>query len=281
MDNTNFILGINSIPKLGNKNTDVAGWTTQLDTWFLLGGISEEKNKVLWCKTTAVGDALDLIKNVCEEKPDVTMNEIKGELEVYYGSRKTQQSIMEELSMLTINRNESVKEFNLKYKKLINKLPSDKRKNFNVYDYIKALKGRRRVWEGLIINDCQNLSEAYEKAERYDKLEENPYRIPSYPNNGRPNVSAAINKDDKQCYNCGNWGHIKRFCPYYRNTIRPYSKMYFPIQKDDYQQVNDFQPKSDGITQNNLKSYYTQLQPQERRDEPVIDEGTPNAIHLN
>ena len=161
-----------------------------------------------------MGDALDLIKNVCEENPNVTLKEIKDELEAYYGIKKNQKNIIEELAIITINRDETIKEFNLKFKKLINKHTNDKRKNYNIYDYIKALKPRRRVWEGLIVSDCNSLTEAYEKAERYDKVEMN---LPTNMNSYDPLMNAAMistNRRDRQCYNCGNWGHIQRFCPY-------------------------------------------------------------------
>lgn len=226
MENTNFILGLNSIPKLGNKNQDVTGWITQLDTWFQLGGIEEEGIKVLWSKTTAVGDALDLIKNLCEEKEDITLAEIKGALETYYGSKRNLQSVMEELSTITIGNNETVKEFNLKFKKLVNKLPKEKRTNFNVFDYIKALKNRKRVWEGLVISDCSNLNDAYEKAERYDKLEEEKQdNFPTRLMNATV-VNSGIRSIGKQCFNCGNWGHIKRFCPLNRTSVKPQYMQY-------------------------------------------------------
>jgi len=52
MEQVNFILGLNSIPKLGNGNKDVAGWFTLLETWLSLGRVTQESLKLLWCKTT-------------------------------------------------------------------------------------------------------------------------------------------------------------------------------------------------------------------------------------
>ena len=199
------------------------------------------------------------------------MKEIRDELETYYGTKRNLQTILEELSLLTIGRNETVKEFNQKFKKLVNKLPGEKRKNFNVYDYFKALKPRTKVWEGLILSDCQNLNDAYEKAEKYDKLEE---RVP--PNNrnlinmGHMNAAVMTTRNDKQCFNCGNWGHIKRYCPLNRIQKKPFN-VGFPNNSQISYTRNTYDQGN-----RNARPPYSQMQPLENN---VFQEGNSEDIN--
>jgi len=172
MEQTNFILGLNTIPKLGNENRDVNGWFTLMETWLSLGGVTQDDLKLLWCKTTVVGDVLEFVKNQCEENENLTLVQMKDALDEYYGNKVNQQALKDEILSLSIRYGETVKDYNLRFKKLFNKLNRGARESVQVSDYIRTLKPRRKVWEGLVVKDFTNLEEAYKLAEKYDKVYE-------------------------------------------------------------------------------------------------------------
>ena len=110
MEQTNFILGLNTIPKLGNENRDVNGWFTLMETWLSLGGVTQEDLKLLWCKTTVVGDVLEFVKNQCEENENLTLVQMKDALDEYYGNKVNQQALKDEILSLSIRYGETVKD---------------------------------------------------------------------------------------------------------------------------------------------------------------------------
>ena len=79
------------------------------------------------------------------------------------GNNVNQQVLKDEILSLNIKFGETVKDYNLRYKKLFNKLNRAARESIQISDYVRTLKSKRKVWEGLVVKEFVNL-EAYKLA---------------------------------------------------------------------------------------------------------------------
>ena len=151
------------------------------------------------------------------------------------------------LQKLKIKKNETIKNFNWRYKKLYNNLPRLYQEFITVDDYAESISYRPYARAQVITNQCFDLEEAFEEAKLAERAETNAKNFSSdkdfttiYPANKgshqhpfrlfRSNYSSSrnnqsnrtektgskkVNKNKEfRCYKCYQLGHVMKSCPY-------------------------------------------------------------------
>ena len=244
---------LNSIQKLGNDNTNVHSWIKQIYSWMELFQEYNMTTVTLCMKIASYGEVpeyIDAYLNSLNGREPV-LNEIENYLLKEWLGEKSQPQLFEDVKNMSLKRNETIKEFNKRFKKALTKLGEDHRKLITVIDYKQAIKGRNVVWAGVHTARCTTLEAAYEEAELYDEVHnENIKRKGSYyrdshqeessssntfnklspkkiiPQNSRSNLKKDIKEDPvdelttrmknlriKTCYICSQEGHLQYDCP--------------------------------------------------------------------
>lgn len=177
---------LNAIPKLGGSNTDVRGWISQISTWLKIFNVNDINQTILIMKFTSYGDVPGLLDDYLEqsnhESNEPSIEGIAQFLLTEWAGEKKQNKLLEEIKTISIRRNESIIDFNKRFKKIYKKLDAHNKKLITVYDYKNAIKNRNEAWVGVHVSRCETLDQAYDEAELYDEIHNQNvnFRRPNY-----------------------------------------------------------------------------------------------------
>jgi len=201
---------LRDVNKIGNENRDVQGWAMEMRLWTLLQNVTDTKLIYYGCLLTSQGDAQRYIqdlkenntefKNVeniednseessasdqseeedKEEEKDGTypsLEKIIVSLRHFYGIAEEQNLILRKIRNLKIKRNETIKDFNIRYRNLYSRLNKNKKKVITVLDYIDSIQPNYEAWKMLSLRgEDISLEKAFLIAEKVDRL--NSLQIP-------------------------------------------------------------------------------------------------------
>ncbi|KAG4099253.1 hypothetical protein H8356DRAFT_1668994 [Neocallimastix lanati (nom. inval.)] len=247
-DSKDKMLMLNAIQKLGAGNKNVKSWIKQITSWMKLFEETDMNDVVLCMKLASAGDIPEYIDEYVTQNPDnLSMEGLESFLLTEWLHEKKQSQLLSEIKNMSIERNETVVEFNKRFKEIYKKLNEESKKYISIYDYEGTLKPRTVVWSGVHSSCCSSLEEAYEKAELYDEIYhetnkrknnnfrslyqeggDNRNRIVIKPKTLSPQVKGKSPKENdtmedltnkmknlriKTCYICEQEGHLKYDCP--------------------------------------------------------------------
>lgn len=254
---------LKDITKIGNGNRNVQGWSTDLQLWIQLQNITDSKTIFYGCLLTSQGDAQRLINDLKESErdEDLSMKESdleeeeseeesegdeEGKSEEYYpsfdkivravkqlyGILEDQTTLLKKIRTLRIRKNESVRDFNTRYRNLYTQLDKKKRKLISVLDYVDSLQPNYEAWKRVSLRSEElSLERAYLVAERVDRLRRINEITPSQQldSNGKRHSnrsykeeysSPVTNSEKITCFYCKKKGHYQASCPTLNDLIK-------------------------------------------------------------
>jgi len=242
------------LPRLDESGKDVDTWSEEFVRLMKLADINTPSSIHTWAMECVEGKLRGVLQDL------VTINE-DGE-EVYPNVKQMKKALEDALEVtpqlkckrlqkLKIKKNETIKNFNWRYKKLYNNLPRLYQEFITVDDYAESISYRPYARAQVITNQCVDLEEAFEEAELAERAETNAKNFSSdkvfttiYPANKgshqhpfslfRSNYSSRrndvksiqsnrtgkteskkVNKNKEiRCYKCYQLGHVMKSCPY-------------------------------------------------------------------
>lgn len=262
---------LKGIEKLSKENLDIKSWASELQLWMQLQDESDPQKIFLACVLTSTGEPRRIIQDLQEinsndeeeidddneENSDSETNEtypsfdeIVDALENFYGTKEDQNLLLRELRAMKINRNEKVKDFNIKYRSLYLKLDKKRKRQISVLDYADSLQNNPEAWKRIAMKDDISLTKAFTIAEKVDRLmiKNNFNTTNNLSHNNqyhqRKNQQTSINfkkkeepktvNSDKEmedltrrmrnltirvCYFCKEKGHMMNSCPKLKEEI--------------------------------------------------------------
>ena len=242
------------LPRLDESIKDVDSWSEEFVRLMKLANINSPSSIYTWAMECVEGKLRGVLQDL------VTTNE-DGE-EVYPNIQQMRKALEEALEVtpqlkckrlqkLKIKKNETIKNFNWKYKKLYNNLPRLYQEFITVEDYAESISYRPYARAQVITTQCVDLEEAFEEAELAERAESSSKSTPNetvfttvYPTNKKPhqhpfklfgssrltfqsdsknNYSDRPRRTDNKkfntnrefkCYKCYQVGHMMKSCPY-------------------------------------------------------------------
>ena len=289
------------VDKLNKDHLDIKSWASEIELWIQLQNITDPKTIFVACLLTSTGEPRQIIQELelpaTTAEEDVELNgstdtgemsgsstssstssssssndsvrtnrypsfvEIVNALEVFYGAKEDQNTLLRELRALKIGRNEKVRDFNKRYRTLYLKLDKTHKKQISILDYADALENNIEAWKRVTLIDDIPLSKAYEIAEKVDRLAVRLHRVPSpnrnvsnnnnnnynksrsspprntYENRDNRKVSDESERENltrgprnstvKTCFFCKEPGHYQQHCPKLQAIIEENKKQIF------------------------------------------------------
>jgi len=242
------------LPRLDESIKDVDSWSEEFIRLMKLANINAPASIHTWAMECVEGKLRGVLQDLV-----ITNND--GE-EVYPDIQKMKKALEEALEVtpqlkckrlqkLKIMKNETIKNFNWRYKKLYNNLPRLYQEFITVEDYAESISYRPYARAQVITTQCVDLEEAFEEAELAERAEsqskntlnetvfttvyhnskirhQHPFKLfgsihPSIQSDSRKNYSERIKRNEVKktntnkeyrCYKCFKVGHVMKSCPY-------------------------------------------------------------------
>jgi len=179
-----------------------------------------------------------------EEKDEIypSLERIISPLRHFYDIAEEQSLILRKIRNLKIKRNETIKDFNIRYRNLYSKLNKNKKKVITVLDYIDSLQPNYEAWKMVSLRgEDITLEKAFLIAEKVDRLNSaqldnnnrnssprmnNNVKGPRFgsPTKGMWNRPDKKNREDITCFFCKEKGHYQSECPKLKLTVNSNNK---------------------------------------------------------
>jgi len=280
---------LKDIEKLTKDNLDIKTWASEIQLWIELEEVTNPKKIFIACVLTSTGEPRKVIQelknnldnydsddededndesdNESNDENDTsypTFSEIIDALETFYGIKEDQNLLVREIRSLRIKRNEKVKDFNTRFRSLYLKLDKKHKKQVSVLDYVDSLRNNEEAWKRVSLQDDISLKQAYEAAEKVDRLMINQTRLTNQENYHRNNYNSNntfkrnspsipynkkleseelkrtnvdVEREDltskmkhltiKTCFYCEEKGHYSNHCPKLQSIIQENKRKYF------------------------------------------------------
>lgn len=163
------------LPKLSSRDRDIETWYDNFQRIMELSGIEDKKKIFIWAKESMQGMLKGVVEDQKVRNEDGTYNyptleEIKAALEEHLDI--TPQEKCSIVKSLVIQRGETIKDFNWRYKRLFKSLPMVWKEFITVKDYLRSIAQRPYARSEVIMYKCETLEEAFEAAELAESVEE-------------------------------------------------------------------------------------------------------------
>jgi len=244
------------LPRLNEYDRDIDSWCDEFTRIMSLANITNPMSIHSWAMECVEGKLRGIIQDLYTIEDGVqnypTIQEIKDAIEKALDI--TPQEKCKRLQKLRIQKGESIRNFNWRYKKMYNNLPKFYQTFITVEDYEESIIYRPYARSQVITQRCLDLEDAFEEAELAERAEErrnnnnevimttlynnhpfyynnnnytvNPYRQTktinynstrkesNFSNNNNINEPKSTYNNQKTCYRCGQKGHYYNHCPY-------------------------------------------------------------------
>jgi len=264
---------LKDITKIGNCNQDVQGWATDMGLWIKLQNVQDPRTIFYGCLLTSQGDAQRFLEDLQElqeeeesdsdidsednddssEEADIedkekvqpypSFEKIVSSLKIFYGISEDQNSLLREIRSLRIDKNEKVKDFNIRYRSLYTKLDKKRRKTIGILEYTDSLRPNYEAWKRVSLKgDVITLEKAYLLAEKVDRLSsqkpddsrKNNQSNFSRQSFAKTNSKSTLSEENhskkvKQmiCFYCREQGHFQSECPKLKKIIEDNKRSIF------------------------------------------------------
>ena len=206
-------LTFNRLPILGNTNISFDEWKFSFDHWCNTFKITEEEEKIDYLFAITDKTARTIVYNSLNKKVPDSYDTILKNLGKYYKKSTSKNSNILELSSITIRRDETITDFDLRFSEILNQVS----KSVTISEiivtsyYINAFRNWSKIYECLMEEEPTTLEEAMKitgKKEKIMKLTKENKRkmkekaevtkrkpIESYNNNYKPVNNYNNNKN--------------------------------------------------------------------------------------
>jgi len=162
------------LPRLNENAKDVDSWEEEFNRLMRLANINTAASRHSWAMECVEGKLRGTLQDL------VTTNE-EGE-EIYPTVKQMKEALEEALEItpqmkckflqkLKIQKGESIKNFNWRYKKLYDNLPEQYKTFITVDDYAESITYRPYARSQVITQQCETLDEAFSEAELAERAE--------------------------------------------------------------------------------------------------------------
>ena len=171
MDQTKA-LTFNRIPILGSSKISFDEWKFAFDHWCKTFGIKEESEKVDYLFAITDKTARTIVYNSLNKKTHDSYETILTNLSKHFKKSSTKNSRILELSSITIKKDESISDFDLRFSDLLNQVS----KTVNISEviiisyYINAFRNWPRIYESLMEEEPITLEEAMKITSKKEKI---------------------------------------------------------------------------------------------------------------
>jgi len=171
MDQTKA-LTFNRIPILGSSKISFDEWKFAFDHWCKTFGIKEESEKVDYLFAITDKTARTIVYNSLNKKTPDSYETILTNLSKHFKKSSTKNSRILELSSITIKKDESISDFDLRFSDLLNQVS----KTVNISEviiisyYINAFRNWPRIYESLMEEEPITLEEAMKITSKKEKI---------------------------------------------------------------------------------------------------------------
>ncbi|OUM56190.1 hypothetical protein PIROE2DRAFT_19314, partial [Piromyces sp. E2] len=161
------------LPRLNENAKDVDSWEEEFTRLMRLANLTSASTIHSWALECVEGELRgvlqDLVQVNNEEERYPTIKEMKEALEE--ALEITPQMKCKILQRLKIQKGETIKNFNWRYKKLYNNLPNQYKDFITVDDYTESIIYRPFARAQVITQQCDTLEEAFSEAELAERAE--------------------------------------------------------------------------------------------------------------
>ena len=164
------------LPRLDESGKDVDTWSEEFVRFMKLTDINTPSSILAWameCVERKLRGVLQDLVTINEDGEEVYPNVKQMKKALEDALEVTSQLKCKRLQNLKIKKNETIKNFNWRYKKLYNNLPRLYQEFITVDDYAESISYRPYARAQVITNQCVDLEEAFEEAELADRAETN------------------------------------------------------------------------------------------------------------
>lgn len=252
------------LPRLKSSDRDTDSWYVEISRVLELSGIDEPKKIYVWVKESLQGRLKETAESLYDSKNDGThegivypsLKEIKEAVEEYL--QITPQEKCNKVKSLKIDRNESIKDFNWRYRKVYNNLSDDMKGFIVVKDYLTSIQTRPYACAQIITTvDTDNLTQAFKVAELAESVEEMNAKI--LPRKGNSSGSQVMNSFYKQRKDNGYPGEVSMsyFVPPYRvnNNFQGYNRNNITENNNSFGHNGSYKGKRNFNKSNNVVCY--------------------------
>ncbi|MBE6487081.1 MAG: hypothetical protein E7Z85_09605 [Methanosphaera stadtmanae] len=163
------------LPRLNESARDVDSWIDEFSRIMALADITNPRSILTWameCVEGKLRGTLQELHTIDEEGNEhfPSMREIKEAIE--NSLEVTPQEKCKRLQRMKIQRGESIKNFNWRYRKIYNSLPKLYQTFITIEDYADSIIYRPYARSQVITQRCIDLEDAFEEAELAERAEE-------------------------------------------------------------------------------------------------------------
>ena len=229
---------LQNIIHINDENHDVETWYIQMKAFKDMHKISEGEELYRYCAMTVQGKGLRSITDNIIRVSDTeisypSLEQMKEHILKAYNMDVSPEDIIDQLKDMKISVDDNLKEFNLKYLDLYNKLSISEKLAITYKDYLNSIEYKHQAYKGVWLAGKMEISKAMEIAERHeDFVIKNKQKMEvKRKSNPNPNNQKNFNSQYKTknfstnpletkpkikvnaCYCCGDSGHFKAECP--------------------------------------------------------------------
>ena len=166
------------LPLLDERTKDVDSWAENFIRLMKLANINDHASIHSWAMECVEGKLRGVLQDLVTQdeqgnKQYPSIHQMKEALEE--AMVVTPQIKCKRLQKLKIQKNESIKNFNWRYKKLYNNLPETFQDFITVEDYAESILYRPYARAQVITKQCTTLEQAFEEAELAERAENISY----------------------------------------------------------------------------------------------------------
>jgi len=185
MENQIKLITFNRLPILGKTKVAFDEWKFAFEHWCLTFKVSEEREKIDYLIAITDGVARTIVYNSLNKKIPDEYDTILTNLAKYYKKTASKNSRLLELSSITIRKDETITDFNIRFSELLNQIS----KTVVISDvivtsyYINAFRNWNKIYESLMEEEPTTLEEAQKITSKKEKImnliKENKNKNPS------------------------------------------------------------------------------------------------------
>ena len=172
MESQTKIITFNRLPILGNSKVSFDEWKFSFDHWCKTFKVTEESEKVDYLFAVTDKTARTIVYNSLNKKNPDSYDTILSNLGKHFKRSTSKNSRILELSSITIKKDESISDFDLRFSELLNLV----NKTVNVSEvittsyYINAFRNWPRIYESLMEEEPTTLEEAMKITTKKEKI---------------------------------------------------------------------------------------------------------------
>ena len=249
MEETTKAITFNRLPILGQPKVLYEEWKFAFEHWCKKYKVKDE-DRTEYLIALTIDTARSIVINSLNKTQPDKYEEILVSLKRRYKSSSPRNAKFYEISTVTIKKDETVADFDIKFLDLVNQLQLVNNENIIIPYYINAFRNWPRMYEHLLEEEPKSLKEAMDFTAKKEKIFNLPGDNKQKSKASTSKNSYNNNNNNKEINNSNNNNDIRSFY----NNIPNNNNNYFNKYSSPYTKTNN----NNNLTTN--KNFYNPIE---------------------